>query len=84
MKYINADDIPYVKRDGEWMTYKCVIEGQPSADVVEVESLKTYLLNLMSDIPLTDYIKDDYDMGFLDALRIIHTHLGGADVRGEA
>lgn len=51
------------------------IDALPSADVVEGEPLKTYITNLISNIPQTDYVKDDYDAGFADALRIIYTHL---------
>jgi len=55
-----------------------IINEMPPADVVDVETLKTYITNLISNIPCeTDYAKEDYDAGFSDALRIIYTHLCG-------
>ena len=55
-----------------------IINEMPSADVVEVETLKTYITNLISNIPCeTGYAKEDYAAGFADALRIIYTHLCG-------
>lgn len=95
-KYINANTVIQELRetiekykDSEMFTRTVraaenmilIIDRTPAADVVEVEPLKTYITNLISNIPQTDYVKDDYDAGFADALRIIYTHLCGADMR---
>lgn len=88
-KYINADELKIDLLNFEAKDYFVAetkqgirltinaLDSMPSVDVVEVESLKTYITNLISNIPQTDYVKDDYDAGFADALRIIYTHLCG-------
>lgn len=87
MKYTNTNDLELevshylqCEKESEAITLeelKEITNRLPSADVVEAESLKTYITNLISNIPQTDYVKDDYDAGFADALRIIYTHLCG-------